>query len=120
MVHHFVAFLAILSVCSGFSSRLPARMQRRSAPALRMGLEFFTHYEEITVSTDHGMSIKDITPQVEAIVAKSGCKEGTVTVLSKHSTVSVTINEMEGRLVDDIRQVPIPFFASSPRRISLC
>ena len=38
------------------------------------------------------------------VVKKTGCKEGVVTVLSKHSTVSITINEMEGRLVDDTRQ----------------
>jgi len=35
---------------------------------------------------------------------KSEVKEGVVTVISKHSTVSVTINEMEPRLVDDTRQ----------------
>lgn len=63
-----------------------------------------THYEEVQLDTDHGMSVFDITPQIEAIVESSGCQEGTVTILSKHSTVSVSINEMEGRLVDDIRQ----------------
>lgn len=41
---------------------------------------------------------------VAAAVERSGCKEGVVTVLSKHSTVSVTINEMEPRFVDDVRQ----------------
>jgi thiamine phosphate synthase YjbQ (UPF0047 family) len=74
-----------------------------SSTSLQMA-EFMTHYEEIQVDTDHTMSVFDITPQIEAIVEKSGCKEGTVTVLSKHSTVSVSINEMEGRLSDDIRQ----------------
>lgn len=68
---------------------------------LRLHLQFMTHYEEIQLDTDHGMSIFDITSQIEAIIAKSECKEGTVTVLSKHSTVSVSINEMEGRLVDE-------------------
>jgi thiamine phosphate synthase YjbQ (UPF0047 family) len=77
---------------------------RTRVRSLQMGLEFMTHYEEIQLGTDHGMSVFDITDQIEAIVAKSSCKEGTVTVLSKHSTVSVSINEMEGRLVDDIRQ----------------
>jgi thiamine phosphate synthase YjbQ (UPF0047 family) len=67
-------------------------------------LKFMTHYEEVQLETNDGMSVFDITPQIEAIVEMSGCKEGTVTVLSKHSTVSVSINEMEGRLVDDIRQ----------------
>jgi thiamine phosphate synthase YjbQ (UPF0047 family) len=68
-------------------------------------LEFMTHYEEISLDTDHAsMSVVDITPQIEDIIKKSGCKEGAVTVLSKHSTLSISINEMEGRLVDDIRQ----------------
>lgn len=75
-----------------------------SCGPLHMGLEFMTHYEEIQLGTDHGMSVFDITDKIEEIVTKSGCREGTVTVLSKHSTVSVCINEMEGRLVDDVRQ----------------
>jgi len=43
-------------------------------------------------------------PEIRDIVKKSECKEGVVTVLSKHSTVSIMINEMEPRLVDDTRQ----------------
>jgi thiamine phosphate synthase YjbQ (UPF0047 family) len=31
----------------------------------------------------------DITPEIKAIVAKSGCKEGVATIISKHSTVRV-------------------------------
>ena len=41
---------------------------------------------------------------VDEALKKSGCKEGVVTVLSRHSTVSVIIQEMEGRFVDDARQ----------------
>lgn len=76
-------------------------LSRRPRKLLQLHLQFMTHYEEIQLDTDHGMSIFDITSQIEAIIAKSECKEGTVTVLSKHSTVSVSINEMEGRLVDE-------------------
>ena len=46
----------------------------------------------------------DITKEIRAIVEKTQVQEGVVTVLSKHSTVSVTINEMEPRLVDDTKQ----------------
>jgi thiamine phosphate synthase YjbQ (UPF0047 family) len=66
-------------------------------------MEFVTHYEEVQVDTDRGMSVHDITDRIEEVVSRSGCREGTVTVLSKHSTVSVCINEMESRLVDDVR-----------------
>ncbi|OEU10046.1 hypothetical protein FRACYDRAFT_271179 [Fragilariopsis cylindrus CCMP1102] len=91
------------SVGAGFAITSSSANGRASSSRLQMS-EFMTHYEDIQVDTDHAMSVFDITPQIEAIVKKSGCKEGTVTVLSKHSTVSVSINEMEGRLSDDIRQ----------------
>jgi thiamine phosphate synthase YjbQ (UPF0047 family) len=93
--------LATLSLASAFTTRSTLTLTPLSTS---LYMEFMTHYEEITLNTDHGMSVLDITPQIEAIVSKSGCQEGTVTVLSKHSTLSISINEMEGRLVDDIRQ----------------
>ena len=84
---------------------------------------FMTHYEELSVKTTRGVSLVDITKSnstfhlihykycfnfiligIADIVEASGCKEGVLTLLSKHSTVSVTINEMESRLVDDTRQ----------------
>ena len=37
----------------------------------------------------------DITSEVAAAVEASGCVEGTVTVLSKHSTVGVMLNEFD-------------------------
>lgn len=96
-----LAMMATLSLTSAFSSP-SLGLTTRSSTSLQM--EFMAHYEEIELATDHGMSVFDITPQIEEIVSKSGCKEGTVTVLSKHSTLSISINEMEGRLCDDIRQ----------------
>ena len=93
-------YSSIMSSSSSFSSSTTTTTTTK----LQMTMEFMTHYEEIQLSTDHGMSVFDITSQIEAIVAKSKCQEGTVTVLSKHSTLSISINEMEGRLVDDIRQ----------------
>ena len=37
--------------------------------------------------------------------SQSGLVEGTVNVLSRHTTTAVTINENETRLMDDVRQV---------------
>jgi thiamine phosphate synthase YjbQ (UPF0047 family) len=42
--------------------------------------------------------------EVTDILKSTSITEGVVTVISKHSTVSVTINEMEPRLADDTRQ----------------
>merc|ERR1719247_2787726 len=45
----------------------------------------------------------DFTEQAQAVVDASGCKEGVCTVLCKHSTVGVMLNEWEPRFVDDAR-----------------
>ena len=98
--------LTTLSFASAFSNRpfIRATPQHGFSTATSLNLEFMTHYEEIQITTGDGMSVHDITKQIEVVVEWSGCQEGTVTILSKHSTLSVSINEMEGRLVDDIRQ----------------
>ena len=89
---------AFLSSANGISNKLHRR------PSAQLRMSFITHYEEITVPTGRTVSFVDITNTIRGIVSKCVCKEGVVTILSKHSTVSVTINEMEGRLVDDTRQ----------------
>ena len=46
--------------------------------------------------------VADITARVAAIVADTGVREGVVTLLSKHTTVGLTINESESRLARDV------------------
>ena len=69
-----------------------------------MSSSLVTHYEELPVSTLSGISLVDITPAVREVLQKSECREGVVTILSKHSTVSVIIQEFEARFVDDAKQ----------------
>jgi thiamine phosphate synthase YjbQ (UPF0047 family) len=78
------------------------RSSRRSS--LAMGGEFVAKYVEIKVETKKGIHLSDLTPQLKALLKESGCSEGTITVMSRHTTTAITVNEMEGRLVDDIRQ----------------
>ncbi|KAG2487850.1 hypothetical protein HYH03_013567 [Edaphochlamys debaryana] len=54
--------------------------------------------------TAPGISLVDITPQLRELVAQSGLAEGTVHVLSRHTTTALAINESEERLLDDVRQ----------------
>jgi Uncharacterised protein family UPF0047 len=61
-------------------------------------------YEEIHVPSLDGIHFTDITPDIRRIVASTGITTGSVTVLSRHTTTAITINEMESRLVDDARQ----------------
>ena len=58
-----------------------------------------------------------ITPQVEQIVAESGVKNGVVTVMTKHTTTGVTVNEALECLESDI-EVALSLFAPEDRPYS--
>lgn len=96
-------FAVMMHYTAGFKSHITSRAGVRSSNSA-LSCKFVTHYEELPVTTLSGISLTDITKSVAEIVKKSECKEGVVTVLSRHSTVSVIIQEMEGRFVDDARQ----------------
>ena len=71
--------------------------------------ETTTLFEEVKVETKNGISFHDIKPTIQKLIDESGVKEGSVTVLSRHTTTAITINEMESRLVDDSRQATCRF-----------
>ena len=56
----------------------------------------------ITILTKTYNEMDVITDQVEQIVAESGVQNGMVTVLTKHTTTGVTVNESLERLESDI------------------
>ncbi len=60
-------------------------------------------YTRIQIQTGRGLSIHDITPQVRACVQRAGIGEGFVVVSSRHTTLALTVNENEHRLLLDIR-----------------
>lgn len=60
-----------------------------------------TYREELWFQTDTRRAYLNITPQVEAIVRKSGVREGLVLVNAMHITASVYINDDEPGLLKD-------------------
>lgn len=79
------ALVLSLSLAASSAFLAPSRfLVGREAPSVSA---FVTHFEELAVPTGRGVSMVDITPEIKAIVAKSGCKEGVATIISKHSTV---------------------------------
>ena len=58
-----------------------------------------------------------ITPEVEKIVAESGIREGMVTVLTKHTTTGVTVNEALECLESDMQNA-LALFAPEDRPYS--
>ncbi len=61
-----------------------------------------TFHEEIKFKTKKKYDFKDITTQVEKIVAKAGIKNGIVNVQSKHTSSAVFVNENEPLLLKDL------------------
>jgi secondary thiamine-phosphate synthase enzyme len=60
------------------------------------------HISTITCPTNLPIDIIDITEQVRSELEATGLREGTVTVLSRHTTACININEKEPRLVQDM------------------
>ncbi len=60
------------------------------------------HTEYLTFHTKQHREYVHITPQVEAIVRKSGIKEGMVLVSAMHITAGVYVNDDESGLIADI------------------
>ena len=62
------------------------------------------HTEYLKFHTRKHREYIHITPQVEAIVKKSGIKEGMVLVSAMHITAGVYVNDNESGLIEDIDQ----------------
>ncbi|MDJ0575630.1 MAG: secondary thiamine-phosphate synthase enzyme YjbQ [Xenococcaceae cyanobacterium MO_234.B1] len=59
--------------------------------------------QTITLETDPGINIYNITPQIKEIVTASSIKNGQVIVFVRHTTTALAINEYEVRLLEDIK-----------------
>eukprot|EP01039_Chlorochromonas_danica_P002838 gene2835-3098_t len=81
------------------SRRLPALSLQQQSTG-----DFICHYEELSVSTQKGIHLTDITSRVQEVVRREALESGHVVVFPKHTTTAVVVNEMEPRLVDDVRQ----------------
>ena len=63
-----------------------------------------SHTEYLTFNTKQHREYVHITPQVEAIVRKSGVQDGIVLVSAMHITAGVYVNDNEEGLIEDIDQ----------------
>ena len=60
------------------------------------------HIETVSCLTERPVDIIDITGEVRTALEKTGLKQGTVTLLSRHTTACININEREARLQQDM------------------
>lgn len=109
---HLIVFLSVLRLGYGFylQRKLLKREYNWARPVQSLQHaetsvgHLVCHYEEITIPSLKGIYFADLTSKIKQIIADSEIKSGQVCILSKHTTTSVAINEMEARLVDDARQ----------------
>lgn len=57
----------------------------------------------IEIETGDGLSIHDLTQNIQQQIKQSGITNGTIAVTSQHTTTALAINENEERLIDDIK-----------------
>ena len=60
------------------------------------------HHQFIELDTITGVHIQDITQTLRDIVEQSAIKNGQMVVTSMHTTLAITVNEAEERLLTDI------------------
>lgn len=60
-------------------------------------------HQIIEVETSEGISIFNITPQIDEFLQHTGIKNGQVLVFSRHTTTALAINENEERLLEDVK-----------------
>ncbi len=63
-------------------------------------MQVFTH--TITVETTRPIEIIDITAEVTAFLSSTGLDRGQITVISRHTTAFININEKEKLLLEDM------------------
>ena len=61
----------------------------------------------LELKTEQGISLFDITQQIKDWLEQEQANNGFISVVSRHTTTALLINEFESRLVDDIKS----FFA---------
>ncbi|PIG92407.1 secondary thiamine-phosphate synthase enzyme YjbQ [Gloeocapsopsis sp. IPPAS B-1203] len=59
--------------------------------------------ELIDIKTSEGISIHNITSEIEKILSATAIQNGQVLVFSRHTTTALAINEDEERLLHDIK-----------------
>ena len=57
----------------------------------------------IQLQTGQGISLHDLMPDLKKTIARSGIRNGFVTITSQHTTTAIAINEHEARLIEDIK-----------------
>ena len=57
----------------------------------------------LEIETESGITICNVTPHIEKLLAQTSIHNGQVLIFSRHTTTALAINENEQRLLEDIK-----------------
>lgn len=111
-----IALLSTRAVASFLVAMRPDQSRRcgNFRPALVVPI---CEYHHVNIPTSRlgpprqAVFVEDLTPVINKLLASSEMKSGTVTVISRHTTTAITINERESRLARDMESF---FFRLAP------
>lgn len=63
------------------------------------------HSEVVDVRTRQALEFVDITPEMEAVIRRSGITDGFILVRSRHTTAAITCTESDRDLHQDAREL---------------
>lgn len=67
-------------------------------------------YHEVKIPTTQSgpprqaISVEDLTPKIASLLSESGMVNGSINIISRHTTTALTINERESRLAQDMEK----------------
>ena len=103
------ALLACLAAVPACCMRPQTTHPRMSASAGATARTPVVVYEQVTIASPsegppaQEITVVDLMPYIHSALEASGMRDGSVNLISRHTTTAITINEWESRLVRDIR-----------------
>jgi thiamine phosphate synthase YjbQ (UPF0047 family) len=101
----------------------PGPSQVREASQQLLGSPICEYHEvKIPISQPgpprQAICVEDLTPTLQQLLQQSGMRNGVVTVISRHTTTAVTINERESRLAKDMEHFFLKLVPPDERSVS--
>lgn len=104
-----LALLACVAAVPACCMRLQTTHSRMSAGAGVTARTPIVEYKQVTIASPsegppaQEITVVDLMPYIHSALEASGMRDGSVNLISRHTTTAITINEWESRLVRDIR-----------------
>lgn len=114
------AALRASAVSSDSNNNARCAIEASSSPSIALGSPICQYHQVDVPTSSQGppvqkISVEDLTPKLNELLARSGMKNGLITVVSRHTTTAITINERESRLARDLQDTLLSLIPADER-----